>query len=180
MIKPMPSRLPTRALPAHRGRPTFLVAVALCLGLAGCGLRPVYAPPSTLANDGAVRIAEIDGRVGFSLRQDLIPRVQGLGIPGGSEVVIDLSANLVQLAERLESSARQSRQSGSAVYVLTGPDGAVLAAGRVSRSVDVAVSADSFDDISQQMFSQDRLGESLSEAIWADIVLKLRREPNAP
>jgi hypothetical protein len=127
-----------------------------------------------------VSIADIDGRVGFSLRQDLLTRTQGLGVPAGSEIIVDLSSNLVQLAERLESRARQSRQSGSAVYTLTGPDGTLLAAGKVSRSVDVAVSADSFDDMSQQMFSQDRLGQSLADAIWADMVLKLKREPTTP
>jgi hypothetical protein len=149
------------------------MALAL-VAVAGCGLRPVYGRAAE-AEAGAITVREIEGRVGYALRGELLQRIEGLKAPAGSELVVDVSSELRSLAPRLEFGGQTSRQVGTVVYTLTAPDGTVLAAGQVRREVDVAASFEVFDNISQQGIGQDRLGVALAEGVWSDVVIKLSR-----
>src|SRR5262245_42257572 len=104
-----------------------LLGLAL-LPLAAYDFSPVYGSMSERANSGPVTIAEIAGRTGHFLRQELI-RTVGQGIPGvsgQSTLEVKLGLSVERLAFAPDQAASRSDYVGSAQWILRDVNGAVL------------------------------------------------------
>ena len=102
--------------------------------LAACGFTPVYGGGQGAAfqNSGPITIAEIPGRTGHYLRNELA-RTIGHGVPGiaAGNLEISLSQGVERLAFAPDQAASRSDYVGSATWTLKAPNGTVLATGDV-------------------------------------------------
>ena len=85
------------------------------MGLAGCGLEPLYAERTergSVSNDVAsVRIAPIPDRTGQILRNELIDRLNPSGAPGDPRFVLDVRITVAKLELGIRKDETASRTS---------------------------------------------------------------------
>lgn len=147
--------------------------------LAACGFTPVYGGGQGAAfqNAGPITIAEISGRTGHYLRNELA-RTIGHGVPGISSA--NLEVTLTQGIERLafapDQAASRSDYVGNASWTLKAPSGLVLATGRVSDRASFNFADAAYADLAAQTAAQERLAGLLARSIRADILIAAGRQ----
>lgn len=156
-------------------RTWLVVCVA---GVAGCGFRPVYAPPAgpdeTPATDqlAAVRIEPLRNRAGQQLhnflRDDLNPKGQPL--QPAYKLQVELSKRVEELAFRQDETATRANIILNSSFVLrAASDGRVLYSGRVSAINSYNILDDPYPT---DVAAEDALRRGLRE-LSQDIKLRL-------
>lgn len=158
-----------------------LAAIALVLGLAGCGFRPLHAPPSAPPGAeartpaiGSLTIDTIPGQTGHVLRRELSRLTQverGRGAP--RRLAVTLSEQIAGLGIRVDESASRSDVIVTANYVLYEPDGTVALRGAVTATAGYDIPIDAFGEIAAQDDARERAGELLAVLLRSDIALRL-------
>lgn len=158
-----------------------LLAAAL-LPLSACGFAPVYGSSSERANAGPISIAEIQGRAGHFLRQELI-RTVGQGVPGiNGEALLEvqLTAVIERLAFTPDQAASRSDYVGTANWTLRAPDGTVMQMGSEVERASFNFADSAYADIAAQSAAQERLATLLSRAIRERMMRQVGNAPTTP
>ncbi len=158
-----------------------LLALAM-VPLAACGFTPVYGGGQGAAfqTSGPITIAEIPGRTGHYLRNELA-RTIGHGVPGvpAANLDISLSQGVERLAFAPDQAASRSDYIGSATWTLKAPNGAVLATGVVSERASFNFADAAYADLAAQTAAQERLAELLARSIRSDVLIAAGRQTPA-
>jgi LPS-assembly lipoprotein len=144
--------------------------------LAGCGFRPVYAPPAPGEESAAaaalaqIKVGLIPERSGQLLRLALQERFEraGLAVAQKFDLAVSLGINVDSIAIRTDSSATWVRVVGTANYSLVAQD-----PGRATVTSGTARSVDGYNNYVNQYFAattdsdaaQRRVTESLADQI---------------
>jgi len=149
------------------------------VSLAACGFTPVYGGGQGAAfqNSGPITIAEIPGRTGHYLRNELA-RTIGRGVPGvpAANLDISLSQGVERLAFAPDQAASRSDYIGSATWTLKAPNGAVLATGVVSERASFNFADAAYADLAAQTAAQERLAGLLARSIRSDVLIAAGRQ----
>ena len=148
---------------------------ALCFAAftAACGLRPLYGEVG--ADDGAVSVSQIDGRMGHRLRQEL-QRTLSTGLPGagqGARLDIYLREGTRRLSLKQDAGVSRTTMSGDADYKLFSSEGELISSGRVTATSDFDRAASDFGDIALQTDARERLALLLSRRLTERLALDL-------
>lgn len=158
-----------------------LLALAM-VSLAACGFTPVYGGGQGAAfqNSGPITIAEIPGRTGHYLRNELA-RTIGRGVPGvpAANLDISLSQGVERLAFAPDQAASRSDYIGSATWTLKAPNGTVLATGVVSERASFNFADAAYADLAAQTAAQERLAGLLARSIRSDVLIAAGRQTPA-
>jgi LPS-assembly lipoprotein len=155
--------------------------LVLSAGVSGCGFQPVYAPPSAGAAQvsaiGPVEIEQIDGRLGFFVKDELdrlfAIEERAAGTPRKLEVsVTELSQDI---GLRTDASATRSDFLVRANYRLLNADGTPAAAGNLDVVVSYDIPGQPYADVAAQMDAQQRAAAVLAERLRIDLLMRLRR-----
>lgn len=162
-----------------------LAALALVSLLAACGFAPVYAPGGAAGGgSGPIRIAEIDGRTGHFLRQELV-RTIGQGVPGvtgQAELDVELVESIVRLGFAPDQAASRSDYIGTAQWTLRGADGLLIANGDVREAASFNFADAAYADIAAQTAAKERVATMLARSIRDQVIfaaVKARDEARA-
>jgi len=153
-----------------------LLALALA-PLAGCNFTPVYGGQGTaLQNSGPITVAEIPGRTGHYLRNELA-RTVGAGVPGfaSGSLEISLTQNIERLAFAPDQAASRSDYVGNANWALKAPNGATLASGQVIERASFNYADAAYADLAAQTAAQERLASLLARSIRAELIIAAGR-----
>jgi LPS-assembly lipoprotein len=155
--------------------------LALCvLPLASaCGFAPVYGSREQLSNAGPIDIAEIDGRAGHFLRQELL-RTVGQGIPGvngSARLEVTLRLSVDRLAFAPDQAAARSDYVGVADWKLIGADGVTMQTGTTSSRASFNFADSAYADLAAQTAGQERLASTLAAAIRNGLFLNAGKPP---
>jgi LPS-assembly lipoprotein len=155
----------------------------LALGsLAGCNFTPVYGGQGAgLANAGPITIAEISGRTGHYLRNELV-RTVGPGVPGFSQgnLEVNFSQTIDRLAFAPDQAASRSDYVGKAEWTLRAPNGSVLASGNVLERASFNFADAAYADLAAQTAAQERLAGLLARSIRAELIMAAGRPKPPP
>jgi LPS-assembly lipoprotein len=165
-----------------RGAGTARLALAACLLLAACGFQPLYAPSPTVAAQGGlgeIRVAPINGRVGYFLGQGLERMLPGQGAQART-LVVEVQTTFQPLAVRVDGSAARTDLIGVARYRLDGADpSAAPLSGEVRATVSYDLLDQPFGDVAAQTDAEERLASVLAERIRTELVLRQRAAAQA-
>jgi LPS-assembly lipoprotein len=151
----------------------FLAPAFLVLG--ACGFTPVYGRAG--ANDGPIHIAEISGRSGHFLRQELV-RTVGQGLPGlnsGAELTISLKESIARLGFAPDQAASRSDYIGAATWALRTPDGKLIASGGAREAASFNYADAAYADIAAQTAAQERVATLLARTIRDQMIIEIGR-----
>jgi LPS-assembly lipoprotein len=147
----------------------------LLAALSACGFRPLYTGSSFEgASNDVVQIAEIGGRSGYLLRQNLL-RELSVGLPGldsSSLLTISLEESLSRAALLRDGEVARSFVNAQADYVLETDTGPVRGSARVR--VPYADVASPFADVSAQTATSDRAMIELARRLVDDLRLRVQ------
>ncbi|MDP3494633.1 MAG: hypothetical protein Q8R82_16100 [Hyphomonadaceae bacterium] len=159
-----------------------LLALALA-PLAACGFTPVYGGQgAAFQNAGPITIAEIPGRTGHYLRNELARSI-GNGVPGfaSGNLEISLSQNVERLAFAPDQAASRSDYVGNARWTMRAPNGTVLASGSVNERASFNFADAAYADLAAQTAAQERLATLLARTIRAEVISAAgRQKPVVP
>lgn len=145
-----------------------LLALTLAAGLSACGFSPVYGIMGAgSGGSGPIRVAEIDGRTGHFLRQELV-RTVGQGLPGvttAGQLEVDLVESIVRLGFAPDQAASRSDYVGVAQWTLRGPDGQLVANGSAREAASFNFADAAYADIAAQTAARERVASMLARTI---------------
>jgi len=153
---------------------TALLSLAV-LTLGACGFTPVYGKLG--ANDGPIHIAEIEGRSGHFLRQELV-RTVGRGLPGmpaGAELTVSLTENIIRLGFAPDQAASRSDYVGAATWALRRTDGTLIASGGAREAASFNFADAAYADIAAQTGAQERVATLLAGTIRNQMITEIGR-----
>jgi LPS-assembly lipoprotein len=152
-----------------------LLLVPLALGLAGCGLSPVYSGgPNGMAAAGlgSISVAPIPDRSGFLVRQALIDRLGQANGDSRYRLEVELDDQIVAFGVRGDNSAARERRTLRARYRLveTASNEVVLDATAGSDSGIDRVSSN-FAVVAAEQTALERLAVEVARQIGARLAL---------
>ncbi len=148
-----PSKIPRRAA---------LIGLA---ALAGCGFTPVYGPGSTASQlREQVRISAPATAEGYRLLQALRDRLGRASSPT-YDLTVTLDFTQIAAATTAAGSTTRYNLPGSANYVLTDRNGAVLAQGAVDSFTSYSATGTTVATSAAETDARDRLAIQLAELI---------------
>ncbi|WP_338665195.1 LPS assembly lipoprotein LptE [Pararoseomonas sp. SCSIO 73927] len=171
-------------------RRAFLAALAAPMGLAGCGFRPLHAPPAPGETDvapelAAVRLGRTYGRTGQILHQALERRLAARDRSGPAaryELAVAPQLAIETQGYRRDGSPTRFRMVMSVDYTLSTLSVPVqpVAAGS-ARAIDSYNTIDNeyFASIVSSEEAQRRMAEQVAEDIVLRLTLALRGNPAA-
>ena len=158
---------------------TRILALTLCLVLAACGLKPMYAGGSSgavAAGLGTVQVAPIPERAGWLVRSALVDRLGGEAGSPAYRLEVELDDDLTAFGIRGDSAVTRERRTLRARYRLveltTGE--VVLDATAGSYSCIDIVSSE-YATVAAEHTAQERLAAVVADQMIARLALFMRR-----
>jgi LPS-assembly lipoprotein len=148
-------------------------AMALTLLLAGCGFAPVYS--SGGSGVGPVSIAQIDGRAGFFLRQELDRYAvleQGSAAP--RLLTIKLVPSFTSAALSVDGLSARTLYTLTASYTLAPIGSDKPTVGVVTTTVGYESLDQAFGDVALQADAEERAAKQVADKVWADLRRQVR------
>lgn len=146
-------------------RRTVLLGLAAVLALAGCGLTPVYGPGGGGGRlTGRVRPRDPETPLDFVFNQRLAER---LGPEDAAVYDLDyrITAGVVSQAITPDEVTTRYSLNGTADFVLTGPEGAVLTRGRVSSFTSYSTTGTTISTLAAEADARERLALMLADQV---------------
>jgi LPS-assembly lipoprotein len=149
-------------------------ALVLALSVSGCGFAPVYS--SGGSSVGPVSIAQIDGRAGYFLRQELDRHAvleQGTAPP--RVLTIKLVTTFASAALSVDGLSARTLYTMTANYALASPSGGEPIRGVATTTVGYESLDQAYGDVALQADAEERAAAQIADKVWAD----LRRQTRA-
>jgi LPS-assembly lipoprotein len=144
-------------------------ALALTLALTGCGFAPVYSNGGSSV--GPVSIAQIDGRAGYFLRQELDRHAvleQGSSAP--RVLTIKLNTTFGTAAATVDGLSGRTLYTMTANYSLAPTaTGQELLTGIVTATVGYESLDQAYGDVALQADAEERAATQIADKVWADL-----------
>lgn len=161
-------------------RTPALFALALALGLMGCGLKPLYGGGSSGAAASrlsAVAVGPIDDRAGWLLRNALVDRLGGEhdGPSYRLDVVID--DDITRFGIRGDAAATRERRTLRARYQLVAVDtGLVLLDATAGSDAGIDITSSEYATVAAEQTAVERLSQEVADDIVARVALYFSRQ----
>jgi len=145
------------------------------LPLSACGFTPVYGNRAEVADAGPIHIAEISGRTGHFLRQELLRTVGGglPGVKGEAQLEVTLKDRIERLTFAPDQAASRSDFVGTADWALRSVDGTVLASGGTVERASFNFADAPYGDLAAQTAAQERLATLLARSIRLQMTVNI-------
>jgi LPS-assembly lipoprotein len=163
---------------------TRLAFLALCLALAGCTLRPLY------AGGGSGRVAQalhgiqvgpIQGRAGWLVRTALEDRFAHRGGNPVYRLEVELDDNITGFGIRSDDAVTRERRTLRARYRLVdAPTGTVLLDATAGSDAGIDVVSSEYATVAAEQTALERLAIEIADQIVSRIALYASRGGRAP
>jgi LPS-assembly lipoprotein len=164
-------------------RPTLAaLAVTIAMGLAGCGLQPLYGSTASGSRLAAVmsgvEVTPIPGRVGQRVRNELIFENTGGSGQGPTTYRLDivikesLTNELVQISGDAKSQVYQL----DATYKLISHDGRVVLEGKATSRAAYERFQTIFSNVRAEYDAEDRAAKTVAESIKVQVAAYLSQQ----
>ncbi len=159
------------------------VVLAVLLGLTGC-VRPLYGPATASLQSGSVRsvlasvdVPEIPGRLGHTLRNELVFTLEGRDNTGPKRYRLLVSAS-ESVSSTIVNSATQRADLGTLTAsanfrLISTADAAVVATGSITGFASYERSGQRFANLRAARDAQDRVARYLAEQIQLQLATRL-------
>lgn len=166
-----------------RSAPLAAPVAALCLGLAGCGLQPLYGGGErgqVAQLMRSVAVQPIPGRTGWLLRSALVDR---LGQPQGAaryRLEVEVDDDLTGFGIRGDSAVTRERRTVRARYRLVdSTNGAVLLDATAGSDAGVDVVGSEYATVAAEQTAAERLTQIVADQMVARVGLYATRRGQA-
>lgn len=161
-----------------------LAALALLIGLSGCGLRPMYAGGVSGAVVGSlstIQVAPIPERQGWLVRNAIVDRLGGEARDPAYRLEIELDDDLTSLGIRGDSAVTRERRTLRARYRLVDvTDGQVVLDATAGSDAGIDVVSSEYATIAAEQSALERLSVVVADQIVGRLALFVSRGAAAP
>jgi len=161
-------------------RTPALFALALALGLTGCGLKPLYggggsgAAASSLS---AVAVGPIDDRAGWLLRNALVDRLGGEHDSPSYRLDVVIDDDITRFGIRGDAAATRERRTLRARYQLVAVDtGLVLLDATAGSDAGIDITSSEYATVAAEQTAVERLSQEVADDIVARVALYFSRQ----
>jgi LPS-assembly lipoprotein len=145
-----------------------LCALMATVGLSACGFSPVYS--SAGSGVGPVSIAQIDGRAGYFLRQELDRHaVLERGSTAPRLLTVKLVPTFTSAALAVDGLSARTLYTLTARYSLEAAVTGAPLVGEVSTTVGYESLDQAYGDVALQADAEERAAAQIASKIWADL-----------
>ena len=156
-----------------------VLTLALCLALAACGLRPMYAGGSSgsVANGlGAVQVAPIPERAGWLVRNALVDRLNGEPGDAAYRLEVELDDDLTAFGIRGDSAVTRERRTLRARYRLVElKTGEVVLDATAGSDAGIDIVSSEYATVAAEQTAQERLAGVVADQMIARLALFMSR-----
>jgi len=156
-----------------------VLTLALCLALAACGLRPMYAGGSSgsVANGlGAVQVAPIPERAGWLVRNALVDRLGGEPGDAAYRLEVELDDDLTAFGIRGDSAVTRERRTLRARYRLVElKTGEVVLDATAGSDAGIDIVSSEYATVAAEQTAQERLAGVVADQMIARLALFMSR-----
>lgn len=162
-------------------RAAILPALALCLGLAGCGLQPMYAGGGNgVVAQGlaGIEVPTIEGRAGWLVRNALNDRLSAGGSASSSRYRLDvrLDDKLEGLGLLSDDTIGRERRTLRARYQLVDlADGKIVLDATAGADAGIDVVSSEYATIAAENRALENLSQEVADRIVTQLALHLRK-----
>lgn len=158
---------------------TRLLALTLCLALAACGLKPMYAGGSSgavAAGLGTVQVAPIPERAGWLVRNALVDRLGGEAGNPTYRLEVELDDDLTAFGIRGDSAVTRERRTLRARYRLIDlATGEVVLDATAGSDSGIDIVSSEYATVAAEQTAQERLAAVVADQMIARLALFMRR-----
>lgn len=160
----------------------FLASLAILVGLAGCGLQPMYAGGGSGAvarGLSAIEVSPIDGNSGWLVRNALVDRL-GAGQNGTDGARYRLDVRLDDKLEGLgvlsdDTTGRERRTLRARYQLVDLADGAILVDATAGSDAGIDVVSSEYATIAAEQTALENLAREVAARITTRLSLTLRQ-----
>jgi len=158
---------------------TRILALTLCLALAACGLKPMYAGGSSgavAAGLGTVQVAPIPERAGWLVRNALVDRLGGEAGSPAYRLEVELDDDLTAFGIRGDSAVTRERRTLRARYRLVDlTTGEVVLDATAGSDSGIDIVSSEYATVAAEQTAQERLAAVVADQMIARLALFMRR-----
>lgn len=161
-------------------KPLLAALALLALGLAGCGLQPLYGSTASGSRLAAVmsgvEVAPVPGRVGQRVRNELIfENTGGSGSAPKTSYTLDIviKENVTNELVRISGDAKAQVYELDATFKLIGKDGRVLLEGKAKSRAAYERFETIFSNVRARQDAENRAARTVAESIKVRIAAYL-------
>ena len=158
---------------------TRILALTLCLLLAACGLKPMYAGGSSgavAAGLGNVQVAPIPERAGWLVRNALVDRLGGEAGNPSYRLEVELDDDLTAFGIRGDSAVTRERRTLRARYRLVDlSSGQVVLDATAGSDAGIDIVSSEYATVAAEQTAQERLAGVVADQMVARLALFMRR-----
>ena len=158
---------------------TRILSLTLCLLLAACGLKPMYAggASGTVATGlGRVQVAPIPERAGWLVRNALVDRLGGEAGNPAYRLEVELDDDLTAFGIRGDSAVTRERRTLRARYRLVDlSSGEVVLDATAGSDAGIDIVSSEYATVAAEQTAQERLAGVIADQMVARLALFMRR-----
>ena len=156
-----------------------ILALTLCLALAACGLRPMYAGGSSGAvasGLGTVQVAPIPERAGWLVRNALVDRLGGESGEPSYRLEVELDDDLTAFGIRGDAAVTRERRTLRARYRLVDlSTGEVVLDATAGSDAGIDIVSSEYATVAAEQTAQERLAGVVADQMVARLALFMSR-----
>jgi LPS-assembly lipoprotein len=156
-----------------------ILAFALCLALAACGLKPMYAGGSSGAvasGLGSVQVAPIPERAGWLVRNALVDRLGGEASEPDYRLEVELDDDLTAFGIRGDAAVTRERRILRARYRLVDlKTGEVVLDATAGSDAGIDIVSSEYATVAAEQTAQERLAGVIADQMVARLALFISR-----
>lgn len=153
--------------------------LSLCLALAACGLKPMYAGGSSGAVAGGlstVQVAPIPERAGWLVRNALVDRMGGESNDPAYRLEVELDDDLTAFGIRGDAAVTRERRTLRARYRLVDLNtGEVVLDATAGSDAGIDIVSSEYATVAAEQTAQERLAGVVAEQMVARLALFMKR-----
>ena len=158
------------------------LAIAACLALGGCGLKPMYADGGSGAVAGSLRtiqVQAIPGRAGWLMHKALVQRLgENEGADSRYRLEVELDDNITGFGIRGDSAATRERRTLRARYRLVDlATGAVVLDATAGSDAGIDVVSSQYATVAAEQTALERLSEVVADQMVGRLAMFVTRAP---